>query len=91
MNQGFKRSCKFYDKQSNIPVSTAYLKCPGIGSTSQNVTRKFHARPGASFREIKHNINERKLLRTTSGFNFLGDSRSNTDNMGNSIQFRRVR
>ena len=91
MSQGFKKSSKFYDKQSHITVSTAYPICQRLWSTSQNATKKFHARPGGSFREIKHKLYKRKLLRTTSYSSFLGGSRGNRDKMGNSIQFRTVR
>ena len=43
----------------------------------------------SSFKEIQSNLRRKKLHRTNSGSNFLGDSSQNSNNVRAPIQFRR--
>ena len=55
------------------------------------MTSVFHARPHGRFIKIKSNLRLKKLHRTNQGFNFIGDSFSNRDNVRAPIQFLRGR
>ena len=57
-------------------------------NTSPDMTAGFHARSYGRFIEIKRNIRGEKLHRTNQGFNFLGSSCSNRDDVRAPIQFR---
>ena len=45
------------------------------------MTTVFHIWPYGKFVEIQGNLRRKKLHRTNQGFNFLGDSFSNRDNV----------
>ena len=55
------------------------------------MTKLFHGRHYVRFTEIKSNLGWKKLHRTNQGFNFLGSSFSNKDNVRAQIKFQRER
>ena len=79
------------NQQSYIPVSVAYLIFQV--STLKHQHRRENSVPckvvEGGFEEIKTNFRRKKLHATNQGFNFLGDSFSNRDNVRAPIQFRR--
>ena len=58
-------------------------------NNSPDMSTIFRALPYGRFIEIQSNLRIKKLLRTNHGFNFLGGSFSNRDNVRAPIQFRR--
>ena len=53
------------------------------------MTAVFYAWPYGRFIEIQSSISRKKLHRTNQGFNFLGGSFGNRDNVRAPIQFRK--
>ena len=58
-------------------------------STSPGMTTVFHTWPYGRFIEIQINRRRKKLHRRNQGYNFLGGSFGNRDNVRAPIQFRR--
>ena len=52
------------------------------------MTTVFHAWPNCRFTEIQSNLRRKKLHKTNQGFNFLGGSFSNKDNVRAPIEFK---
>ena len=79
------------DQQSCISVFVAYLGIPRskTRSTSSDMSTVFHAWSYGRFAEIQGSLWRKKLHRTNQGFNFLGSSFTNRDNVRAPIQFRR--
>ena len=70
------------DQQSCICLSEAYPTIPSSNSEHQpHITTVFHTWPCGRFIEMQSNLRRKKLHRTNQGYNFLGGSFSNRDNV----------
>ena len=92
MTQGFKRGSRCWTKSPTYLFLQLIQHIQEVArSTSLDMTMVFHVRPYCRFTLIKSNLGRKKLHRTNQGYNFLGGSFSNTDNVRVPTQFRRER